>query len=139
MFGFRIFCWKLKIYYWKYYSKIFFIIENTVHAFFITWLKQGQKKCNAHKRRNAATQTHTDSETLFKKKKKKCETQTRAFQHYPNVGFMSHTWKCPNALRVWDYYSRTCLIDMLTTKKLLKQILYFYILSCCRLPILPLF
>ena len=71
MFGFRLFGWKLKTYYWKYYNKIFFIIENTVHAFFITWLEQGQKKCNAHKLRNAATQTHTDSETLFQKKKKK--------------------------------------------------------------------
>ena len=74
MIGFRFFCWKLKTYYWKYYSKIFFIIENTVHAFFITWLEQAQKKCNARKRRNAATQTHTDSESLFQKKKKKWNT-----------------------------------------------------------------
>ena len=136
MIGFRFFCWKLKTYYWKYYSKIFFIIENTVHAFFITWLEQAQKKCNARKRRNAATQTHT--ETLFQNKKKKSETQTR-FSALSKRRLHVSRLKVPKCIESLRLLLSNMLIDMLTTKKLPKQILYFYILSCCRLPILPLF
>ena len=28
LFGYRLFCWKLKIYYWKYYNKIFFLKQK---------------------------------------------------------------------------------------------------------------
>ena len=62
LFGFRLFCWKLKIYYWKYCSKIFFITENIVPVFLsLGWFMNsaiGPAKWNT-KRRNAATQTHT--------------------------------------------------------------------------------
>ena len=55
-FGYRLFCWKLKTYYWKYCSKIFFITTKYYSRVFITWSVNEQ--CHGTSKKENATYTY---------------------------------------------------------------------------------
>ena len=65
-FRYRLFYWKLKIYYWKHYSKIFFIATYYCLPVFSTWLvyeqcREPAKKHNLYKCKRKRNQLYTNA------------------------------------------------------------------------------